>query len=56
MTATDLAAQLYAALKNKPCACSGRWTQDGFVIAVKCGGCVAIAAYEAFTAVAAVTP
>lgn len=44
-----VAQQLYVALKSKPCACGKRTGEDGKLVEVECGGCVAKAAYEAVT-------
>jgi hypothetical protein len=47
---TDLprvAEQLYRALLSKPCACGKRRDAEGKLVVVECGGCIAMAAYEA---------
>lgn len=48
----DAAAQLYRALKLKPCACGTR-VVDGQRVYVQCGGCAAIDRWEAMVEVLA---
>ncbi|MDR5727932.1 MAG: hypothetical protein RB191_10955 [Terriglobia bacterium] len=46
-----VAAELYRALKSKPCRCERAWTKDGYVIVKQCAGCAALDRYEALTEV-----
>lgn len=45
----SIAAELYAALKRKPCDCIWAWTEAGYVTVKQCSGCAAIERWEAIT-------